>query len=92
MGSEMCIRDSPKRYIIKSFMVFGFILVLFAVTATIIRLWTFLTGKQAKSDEALSSLEIFSDQSTALAEAQQAAEELLEKERQAAAAKVGGST
>lgn len=87
-GSES-MTGIPKRYIVKSFMVIGFIITLFAVVATIIRLWNFLTGNQEKSDEALSSLAIFSDQSTALAEAQRAAEELLEKERLAALEKGG---
>lgn len=84
-GSES-MTGIPHRYIVKSFMVLGFIVVLAAVVATIIRLWTFLTGSQERSDEALSSLAIFSDQSSALADAQRAAEELLEKERLAAEA------
>jgi len=84
-GSES-MTGIPHRYIVKSFMVLGFIVVLAAVVATIIRLWTFLTGGQERSDEALSSLAIFSDQSSALADAQRAAEELLEKERLAAEA------
>lgn len=82
-GSES-MTGIPKRFIIKSFMVMGFVLVLFAVVATIIRLATYLRNRQPASDEALNSLAIFSDQSTALAEAQRAAEELLEKERLAA--------
>lgn len=84
-GSES-MTGIPHRYIVKSFMVLGFIVVLAAVVATIIRLWTFLTGTNERSDEALSSLAIFSDQSSALADAQRAAEELLEKERLAAEA------
>jgi len=84
-GSES-MTGIPHRYIVKSFMVLGFIVVLAAVVATIIRLWTFLTAKQERSDEALSALAIFSDQSSALADAQRAAEELLEKERLAAEA------
>ena len=83
-GSES-MTGIPHRYIIKSFMVTGFIVVLFAVVATILRLWTFLGKDQTASDEALSNLGIFSDQSTALAEAQQAAEELMAKEAAAAA-------
>jgi len=81
------------RYIPKSFMFFGFIVLFCAVLATIIRLWTFLTAKGEKSNEALSGLAIFSDQSTALAEAQREAEELLEQERLAkeAAARGEGS-
>jgi len=82
-GSES-MTGIPKRYIVKSFMVIGFIVVLFAVVATIIRLATYLRNRQPQSDEALAALTIFSDQSTALAEAQRAAEELLEKERAAA--------
>lgn len=85
-GSES-MTGIPKRYIVKSFMVIGFVVVLFAVVATIIRLGVYLRNRQPQSDEALASLAIFSDQSTALAEAQRAAEELLEKERLAAAAK-----
>ena len=82
-GSES-MTGIPKRYIVKSIMVIGFITVLFAVIATIIRLYTFLRNRQPASDEALESLAIFSDQSTDLADAQRAAEELLEKERRAA--------
>jgi len=84
-GSESAT-GLPKRYIVKSFMVLGFIVVFSAVIATIIRLWGFLTSKQPQSDEALASLAIFSDQSSAMADAQRAAEELLEKERLAALA------
>ena len=84
-GSESAT-GLPKRFIIKSFMVLGFIVVFSAVLATIIRLWGYLTGKQEHSDEALASLAIFSDQSTAMADAQRAADELLEKERLAALA------
>lgn len=84
-GSES-MTGLPNRWLIKSVMVIGFFFIFFAVLATVIRLWVFLTGKQERSDEALSDLSIFSDQSTALAEAQQAAEELLERERAAAVA------
>ncbi len=73
----------PMRYIPKSFMVIGFVLVLFAILATIFRLWGFLFGTQEEQDTAISELAIFSDQSTALAEAQREAEELLARERAA---------
>lgn len=90
-GSES-MTGLPKRYIVKSTMVLGFIVVFFAVLATIIRLWVFLTGKEGRSEEALADLSIFSDQSTALAEAQRAAEELLEQERAAAEAAAAQKT
>lgn len=83
-GSES-MTGIPHRYIVKSFMVIGFAVVLAAVVATILRLWKFLSKDQAVSEEALSSLAIFSDQSSALAEAQKAAEELMAKEAAAAA-------
>lgn len=71
----------PMRYIPKSFMVFGFLVVLAAVLATIFRLIAYLFGNQETQDAAIENLAIFSDQSTALAEAQQQAEKLLEQER-----------
>lgn len=71
----------PMRYIPKSFMVLGFLVVLAAVLATIFRLIAYLFGNQETQDAAIENLSIFSDQSTALAEAQQQAEKLLEQER-----------
>ncbi len=71
----------PMRYIPKSFMVLGFIVVLFAVLATMGRLIAYLFGNQEQQDHAIDGLEIFSDQSTALEEAQRQAEQLLEQER-----------
>ena len=76
----------PMRYIPKSFMVLGFLVVLAAVLATIFRLIGYLFGDQKTQDEAIDGLAIFSDQSTALAEARREAEMLLEKERMAEAA------
>ncbi len=84
-GSES-MTGLPNRYIVKSFMVLGFVVAFAAVVATILRLWGYVSNKEHVSEQALSELAIFSDQSTALAEAQRAAEEALEKERQAALA------
>jgi hypothetical protein len=66
--------------------VLGFLVVLAAVLATIFRLIGYLFGDQKTQDEAIDGLAIFSDQSTALAEARREAEMLLEKERMAEAA------
>ena len=82
----------PMRYIPKSFMVFGFLVLLCAVLATIFRLWKYLTGNQQDQDDAIAGLSIFSDQSTALAEAQREAELLLERERLADEAAARGET
>lgn len=71
----------PMRYIPKSFMVLGFIVVLFAVLATMGRLIAYLFGNQEQQGHAIDGLEIFSDQSTALEEARRQAEQLLEQER-----------
>lgn len=71
----------PMRYIPKAFMVLGFLVLLAAILATIFRLVGYLFGNQASQDEAIEGLAIFSDQSTALADARREAEELLEKER-----------
>ena len=71
----------PMRYIPKSFMVLGFLVLLAAILATILRLVAYLFGKQSSQDEAIEGLSIFSDQSTALADARREAERLLEQER-----------
>ncbi len=73
----------PMRYIPKSFMVLGFLVLLAAIVATIFRLWAYLFGSQEHQDEAIDGLEIFSDQSTALADARREAELLLEQEQAA---------
>lgn len=73
----------PMRYIPKSFMVLGFLVLMAAIVATIIRLCAYLFGSQDSQDAAIEGLEIFSDQSTALADAQREAELLLEKEQAA---------
>lgn len=70
----------PMRYIPKSFMVLGFLVLLSAVVATIFRLWAYLFGSQQHKDHAIEGLEIFSDQSTALADARREAEMLLRQE------------
>ena len=76
----------PMRYIPKSFMILGFLVLLAAVVATILRLIAYLLGNQSSQDEAIDGLAIFSDQSTALADARREAEKLLEQERLAALA------
>lgn len=76
----------PMRYIPKSFMILGFLVLLAAVVATILRLLAYLLGNQSSQDEAIDGLAIFSDQSTALADARREAEKLLEQGRLAALA------
>lgn len=73
----------PMRYIPKSFMVLGFLVVLAAVLATIFRLVAYLFGDEKSQDEAIDGLAIFSDQSTALEEARLEAEKLLAQEQAA---------
>lgn len=57
-GSES-LTGIPMRYIIKSFTVIGFALVLGAVIATFIRLWVFLYGEPAAKAQAEAALHIF---------------------------------
>ena len=58
-GSES-LTGIPKRYFIKSFMVFGFLLLLSSFIATALRLWVYLKGSPQDSAEAAEAqLEIF---------------------------------
>lgn len=80
-GSES-LTGLPHRWIPKSFMVLGFLLVGCAVMATLFRLWNMLFGKQADKTYAESKLSIFPEQSAGELEAARiAAEEALERER-----------
>ncbi|OED34769.1 hypothetical protein AB833_31970 [Chromatiales bacterium (ex Bugula neritina AB1)] len=81
----------PMRYIPKSFMVLGFLVLFAAILATIFRLWAYLFGSQPEQDEAIDGLSIFSDQSTALADARREAEELLQREKAAKEAAASAS-
>ena len=60
-GSES-LTGIPMRYIIKSFTVVGFALLLMAFLATIMRLWIYLHGSPWESLQAEKSLAIFAEQ------------------------------
>lgn len=64
------------RYVIKAFVPLGFLVAMFAVIATLLRLWNFLFGSQEASDYARTKLEIFTDHAELL-KAKEAAERAL---------------
>ncbi|MGB7181274.1 MAG: TRAP transporter small permease subunit [Burkholderiaceae bacterium] len=81
-GSES-LTGIPKRWIIKSFVVIGFVLVLAAVFATIFRLMGTLFGSPANQGIANNGLSIFSDSNDELEKARLAAEAALQAEEDA---------
>ena len=72
-----------QRWIIKAVMPIGFIVVMLAVLATMIRLWAYLWGSEEHSRAALDKLEIFADESEELEAARRKAEEALRREAEA---------
>ena len=75
-GSES-MTGIGERWIIKSFMLWGFIVTMMAILATLFRLIAYLFGGQDAQEEALEGLEIFADESEELAAARRQAEEAL---------------
>jgi len=75
-GSES-LTGIGQRWFIKSFMVIGFSIAMFAVIATLIRVGAYLFGTQFQQEEALDGLEIFADDHEELEAARQAAERAL---------------
>ena len=57
-GSES-LTGIPWRYVIKSFMIIGVVVLSMAVVATLCRLAVYLFGSRKEHDEARESLEIF---------------------------------
>lgn len=77
-GSES-MTGIGQRWFIKSFLLWGFIVTLMAVLATLFRLLAYLFGDADAQDEALEGLEIFADENEELAAARRAAEEALKR-------------
>ncbi len=63
-GSES-LTGIPHRYIVKSFTVIGFVLLLSACVATALRIWVYLFGDESHKEQALGVLEIFPQEVTA---------------------------
>jgi TRAP-type mannitol/chloroaromatic compound transport system permease small subunit len=81
-GSES-LTGIPKRWMIKAFVVIGFVLVLGAVLATIFRLIGTLFGNEENKAMADSGLKIFADDNDELEKARLAAEAALAAEEEA---------
>ncbi|WPZ33329.1 TRAP transporter small permease subunit [Thalassobaculum sp. OXR-137] len=77
-GSES-MTGIGQRWFIKSFLLWGFIVTMMAILATLFRLIAFLFGGQDARDEALEGLEIFADENEELAAARRLAEEALKR-------------
>ena len=77
-GSES-MTGIGQRWFIKSFLLWGFIVTMMAILATLFRLIAFLFGDQDAQEEALEGLEIFADESEELAAARRQAEEALKR-------------
>ena len=88
-GSES-LTGIPHRWIIKSAVLIGFLLVFGAVLATMFRLIASLMGNEEQRQHADSELAIFSDASNELEAARKAAEAALQAEEDALTAKPGG--
>lgn len=84
-GSES-LTGIPYRWIIKSFVIIGFIFALFSVLATLGRLYVFLFGMVDQQQRALDGLAIFTDVESELDKAREAAERALREDQ----AKNGG--
>jgi TRAP-type mannitol/chloroaromatic compound transport system permease small subunit len=81
-GSES-LTGIGQRWIVKTSMLLGFLVLLAAIVATILRLWVDLRGTNEQQQEALERLEIFSDESDELEAARLQAEAALEAEKRA---------
>lgn len=77
-GSES-MTGIGQRWFIKSFLLWGFIVLMMAILATLFRLIAYLFGDQDAQEEALEGLEIFAEESEELAAARRLAEEALKK-------------
>ncbi|MEM0923043.1 MAG: TRAP transporter small permease subunit [Pseudomonadota bacterium] len=81
-GSES-LTGIPQRWIIKSFVIIGFVFAMMSVLATLGRLWVFLKGTPDEQDRALAGLAIFTDVQSELDKAREAAERALRDEEEA---------
>lgn len=77
-GSES-MTGIGQRWFIKSFLLWGFIVTMMAVLATLFRLIAYLFGSPDAQEEALEGLEIFADENEELAAARRLAEEALKQ-------------
>ena len=77
-GSES-MTGIGQRWFIKSFLLWGFIVTMMAILATLFRLVAFLFGGQDAQEEAAEGLEIFADANDELEEARRLAEEALKR-------------
>lgn len=77
-GSES-MTGIGQRWFIKSFLLWGFIVTMMAVLATLFRLIAYLFGDQDAQEVALEGLEIFADENEELAAARRQAEEALKQ-------------
>jgi len=77
-GSES-MTGIGQRWFIKSFMLWGFIVTMMAVLATLFRLIAYLFGGADAQEEALEGLEIFAGENEELAAARRLAEEALKQ-------------
>lgn len=77
-GSES-MTGIGQRWFIKSFLLWGFIVTLMAILATLFRLFAYLFGDRDAQDEAQEGLEIFADANDELEEARRLAEEALKR-------------
>lgn len=75
-GSES-MTGIGQRWFIKSFLLWGFIVTMMAILATLFRLIAYLFGDQDAQEEALEGLEIFADENEELEAARRLAEEAL---------------
>ncbi|MEO0680579.1 MAG: TRAP transporter small permease subunit [Pseudomonadota bacterium] len=82
-GSES-LTGIGQRWFVKSAMVWGFVIALMAVLATILRLYATLYGDNAQQQTAMEELEIFSDASDELEAVRLEAERQLAEERRKA--------
>lgn len=77
-GSES-MTGIGQRWFIKSFLLWGFIVTMMAILATLFRLIAYLFGGQDAQEEALEGLEIFADENEELEAARRQAEEALKR-------------
>lgn len=77
-GSES-MTGIGQRWFIKSFLLWGFIVTMMAILATLFRLIAYLFGGQDAQEEALEGLEIFADENEELEAARRLAEEALKQ-------------
>jgi len=89
-GSES-LTGIGQRWFIKSFLLWGFIVTMMAVLATLFRLLAFLFGNDDARDQAVEGLAIFADDQGELEAARRAAEEAARRAAEEAQRQAGGN-